>query len=497
MLRFSVFLSLLFFSGSFTFGQITINNTGYTVSQLVNTVLVPSSSGVTVSNVTFKGVYNNASRYQVGAFTTTGAVQTNLGFSGGVILSSGNTADIPLALATNPGNAAQMSMGYTSSTAGEVRDNVASSTSAGGGDNDARALTGSVRNINTAVLEFDFVPVNSSIMFRYVFGSEEYEDASGLINYNCSSYNDKFAFLISGPGINGGTTFSNNAENIARLGNNSQVAINAVNNGVVGSSGGSPNAANCTASNPAWVQNSATSEFNGVIYGMEFNGTTKILVASKSGLTPGSTYHIRLIVTDAQDGAYDSAVLLEAGSFTSPSALPVEWTQFEAHPVGEGIVLNWSTASEFNHDYFSIEHSQDGVYFQETGVVEGNGNTTSVNHYEFTHLHPFTGSNYYRIKQVDFDGNFQYSPVLKTEFSDVLKLSLYPNPVKDKITIGGEIQEEEIIYYKVCDQYGKVLESGEAGMNQALDMRAYRPGMYFVKLQKEGTQSVTHKVIKE
>lgn len=501
MFRFTGFLSFVFLSCRLVFAQITINNTGYTVSQLVNTVLVPLGSGVTISNVTFKGVYNHVSggqaRYQVGAFTTTGTVQTNLGFDGGIVLSSGNTSNIPLALATHPGDAAQMSVGYTSSTPGEVRDNVATSSSAGGGDNDAKALVGSVRNMNTAVLEFDFVPVNSSIMFRYVFGSEEYEDFSGLINYNCSSYNDKFGFLVSGPGINAGATFGNNAENIARLGNNSQVAINAVNNGVVGSSGGAPSAANCTSSNPAWVQNAPTTEYNGVIYGIGFNGTTKVLVASKSGLTPGATYHIRLIVTDAQDGAYDSGVFLEAGSFTSPPPLPVEWTQFDANPVLDGIVLKWATTNEFNNDYFSIEHSLDGSHFQETGVIKGKGNTIASNHYEFMHLSPSVGYNYYRLKQVDYDGNFRYSSILKTEYSDLLRLSLYPNPVKDEITIGGEIRDDEAILWTICDQYGKVLAQGESESSRSVNMQAFQPGLYFIKLQKEGTQSVTHKVMKE
>jgi gliding motility-associated-like protein len=295
------------------FSQITINNTLYTTNQLVNGVLVPVSSGVTVSNVTFSGVYNNSSRYQVGYFSTATTTLAQMGFTSGIVLTTGNTSDIPLTLGQNPQAAAQMSTGYVSCTPGEVRETSTCPTVI----NDLNVLAGVTNYFNAAILEFDFVPVGDIAQFRYIFGSEEFTDNSGLINYQCSSYNDKFGFLISGPGIAGGQGFTNNARNIARLANGSQVSINAVNNGTVGSSGGAPSAANCQAANPAWVQNTATSEYLGTIDGTELNGNTIILTASQTGLTPGQTYHIKLIVTDVGDAAYDAVVYLEAGSFTT------------------------------------------------------------------------------------------------------------------------------------------------------------------------------------
>lgn len=298
MKKFLFFFICLF---SICQAQITINNTAYTKTQLVTDVLV-SGSGITISNVVFKGVYNNVqsgvARYQVGAFTT-GTTSTNLGFASGIILTSGNTSTIPIPFATDP-QAGQMATVYTSVIPGEIRG--------AAGDADAKALVGSTTNYNSAILEFDFIPTNAYISFNYVFGSEEYEDNSGLINYQCSNYNDKFGFLISGPGIAGSGTYTNNAVNIALLNNGSEVGINAVNNGVVGSSGGSPVASKCLAANPAWVQNTPTAEYQGPISGIAFNGNTKVLRASS---TPGQTYHIRLIVTDAADGTYDSAVFLE------------------------------------------------------------------------------------------------------------------------------------------------------------------------------------------
>lgn len=293
--------------------QITINNTAYTPTQLVDGVLVPTGSGVTVSNVTFSGVRNVSSRYQIGYFSTATTTLAQMGFTDGVVLSTGNTSEIPLSLGTNPGSVGQMSRNYSSCTAGEVRK---------GGTcpsviNDLNILSGGFNYFNSAILEFDFVPNNSEVSFRYIFGSEEYSDDGGWINYQCSSYNDKFGFLISGPGISGGAGYTNDARNIARLANGSEVSINSVNSGVVGSSGGSPNASRCSSVNPAWVQNTPSPEFLGTIDGTQLNGNTKILTAKQSGLTPGATYHIKLIVMDISDGAYDSVVYLEANSFKS------------------------------------------------------------------------------------------------------------------------------------------------------------------------------------
>lgn len=481
--------------------QMTIDNSGYTISQLVNQLLVPAGSGVSVSNVSFKGVYNHTqsgvARYQVGAFSTTGTVETQLGFSGGVVLSTGNTSAIPLALATNPGSAAQMSLGYTSSTPGEIRDDVATSVSAGGGDDDAHALTSPERNINSAILEFDFVPDNPSISFRYRFSSEEYEDASGIINYNCSSYNDKFAFLISGPGINNGTTFANSAENIARLSNGSQVAINAVNNGVVGSSGGSPSAGNCTAANPAWVNGTPTSEFAGLIYGIGFNGNTQILTASKSGLTPQATYHIRLIVTDAKDGAYDSAVFLEAGSFTSPAPLPVELSYWQANPLPDRVELQWGTRSEVGHDYFELEQSEDGEWFVPIGQVkESTYGTGTEKHYRFTHNTP-AGIHYYRLKQIDLNGTARYTSILRTQSSSTSEPSVYPNPTTDELRISLPNQAATAYTaWTLSDAVGKTLNWGEATQETSISLKDYPKGVYYLKMKTAAGESFTKRVLK-
>ncbi len=357
-----------------SFAQITIDNTSYTPAQLVDGVLIPTGSGTTISNVQFSGVYNSSNRYQIGHFSTTGTTLAGMGISSGLVLSTGNTANIPLALGTNPGSAGQMSTGYTSCTTGELREGGTCGTFI----NDVNILAGSNNYYNAAILEFDFVPVSSNVEFKYMFGSEEYEDDGGWINYQCSSYNDKFGFLISGPGIVGAGGYDNNAVNIATLANGSEVGINSVNNGTVGSSGGAPNASNCSGVNPAWVQNASTAEFLGTIDGTQLNGNTIVLTASRSGLTPGQTYHIRLIVTDVNDAAYDAVVYLEAGSFTTQSPCTPPANPTATVTIQPDCTTPTGTIAITAPTGVNIEYSVDGTNYQTgatfTGLTPGSYN---------------------------------------------------------------------------------------------------------------------------
>lgn len=400
-------VKLLLLSVSFAWttlseAQLTINNT-FTPAQLVNTVLLPPSSTTSVSNIAFSGVYNVSSRYQVGEFSTATTTLTQMGFSNGIILTSGNTSEIPLALGSDPTAVGQVSRNYVSCTAGEVRK----SGTCGVTVNDLNILSGGYNYFNTALLEFDFVAAGTAVAFRYVFGSEEYTDNSGLINYQCSDYNDRFGFLLSGPGVSGGQGYTNDAKNIARTANGSIVSINGVNNGTVGSSGGAPSAAKCVAANPSWVNGMAVAEYFGPIQGTQMNGNTKVLTAYQSGLTIGATYHIKLIVMDVFDGAFDSVVYLEGGSFTTePSTLPVDLEQFSGMCNVEGIELNWETTAERNNKEFTLEKfSYDKQTFEAIKTLPATGNSGSLHRYSYQDNTASVGNNIYRLSQTDLNGH--------------------------------------------------------------------------------------------
>ena len=295
--------------------QITINNYAALSNAQVANALVDSlmGSGITFSNASFQGVRSSSTSYgyQTCYFTTATTTQTQMGISRGVALTSGNTNIISIPQSQDPSSSNSFSKGYVSSTPGELRKSTSPI-------NDLTILAGPVNWFNAAILEFDFVPSGDSVIFRYVFGGEEYSDNTNFTNYQCTQYNDKFGFLISGPGINGTAGYDNSARNIARLSNGSEVGINSVNNGTVGGSAVPNGASYCQGTNPAWTLNTPTNEYYGTIAGTSPNGNTKNLAAAQGGLTPGATYHIKLLILDAADGAYDAIVYIEAGSFTSP-----------------------------------------------------------------------------------------------------------------------------------------------------------------------------------
>jgi hypothetical protein len=99
-------------------------------------------------------------------------------------------------------------------------------------------------------------------------------------------------------------------------------------------------------------------------------------------------------------------------AYNPSTTLPVELTQFSGRAVESVNQLDWTTASEINCDYFNVEASKDGESFITGGSVQGAGNSTVTNNYSFTDENPFPGTTYYRLKQMDFDGQYEYSKVI-------------------------------------------------------------------------------------
>jgi len=244
------------------FAQLTVSQQN--ASTLVQNVLV--GSGVTVSNISFQGAAS-----MIGSFDGS---SSNIGFSSGIIMSTGKIQDAP-GPNQETGSGAEMNVNGNA-----MLDNI---------------LTGDNQTLDAAVLRFNFVCEGNKVQFRYVFASEEYPE------YVCSDFNDVFGFFISGPGITGN-------QNLAVLpGSNALVSINSVNGGSVGSEGSSSNP--CILSNSNLYQPNSSSS-------VEYDGWTSILTAM-SNVIPCSTYTLTIAIADVKDRLYDSAVFLESKSFTS------------------------------------------------------------------------------------------------------------------------------------------------------------------------------------
>ena len=119
------------------------------------------------------------------------------------------------------------------------------------------------------------------------------------------------------------------------------------------------------------------------------------------------------------------SITLFAGPGTQ-SVLPTELT-VSVH--GAGSHLSWRTASETQNAHFLVQHSTDGRSFQDLAKIPGTGNSQVENSYEYLHKSPSNGTNYYRLKQVDFDGRFEFSQVVSVEMTGGSpRLTIFPNP---------------------------------------------------------------------
>ena len=137
--------------------------------------------------------------------------------------------------------------------------------------------------------------------------------------------------------------------------------------------------------------------------------------------------------------------------------IPVKLIKFEGHPLSKNVELTWSTASELQNDHFEMQRSVDGKTFSKIGHIKGQGTTAVPHNYQLLDESPFMGINYYRLKQVDLNGQFEFSKTISVDMLNAGKtISVYPNPVKDNVTIETNITSDYTI--ELFDIAGKLLQ---------------------------------------
>lgn len=115
---------------------------------------------------------------------------------------------------------------------------------------------------------------------------------------------------------------------------------------------------------------------------------------------------------------------------TCLTALPVELLSFNAHLNNDKVDLAWTTATETNNDYFTIQKSKDALTFEDVFVVDGAGNSSAIINYFDIDNNPYSGISYYRLMQTDFDGHSAFSNIVPVEYNPngESSISLFPNP---------------------------------------------------------------------
>ncbi len=176
-------------------------------------------------------------------------------------------------------------------------------------------------------------------------------------------------------------------------------------------------------------------------------------VAPISGIDIGGG-QIQFTGIDFQNG--DRFTLGSINLFQTP--LPIQLVHFDVKLNNYKTVdIIWKTASEVNNDYFLVEKSIDGIEWNEIGKINGAGNSSNLNSYYFEDTqYRFNLVNYYRIKQVDFDGVYTYTNV-KSVFEQEDKIIIYPNPALNKFEVSTQSTIQEIVLYNSLGQ--KINES--------------------------------------
>lgn len=162
------------------------------------------------------------------------------------------------------------------------------------------------------------------------------------------------------------------------------------------------------------------------------------------------------------------------------SGLPVEWLGFEAHAEPSHNQLLWSTASELNCSHYEIEKSLDGQNFEYIGTVNGSGNSATVQHYAFNDNDAQTGVCFYRLRQVDLDGQFEYSEVVSVNRQEEQELVVYPNPVNDVFMIQADPQK----VFDLIDASRRVIKNVNGNTQIAMD--DLPAGIYILVAQEDG-----------
>ncbi|MFN7655567.1 MAG: T9SS type A sorting domain-containing protein, partial [Cyclobacteriaceae bacterium] len=209
-----------------------------------------------------------------------------------------------------------------------------------------------------------------------------------------------------------------------------------------------------------------------------------------------------------------SAVVTQFGSFTfgslssSVNPLPIVLKNFTVSLSGlQSVYLNWLTSSELNNNYFELQRSTDGESFVSIGTVKGAGTTVNETRYQFNDKSALRGINYYRLKQVDFDGKYSYSSVVSIEIDfdvHVFLPTIFPNPTdSENIHVGIETSDKQgPIRLRILDQLGKVvfMSTIENVDDEPMDIKLeskLAAGLYIAYFEQGFKKETIRLVIKE
>lgn len=226
------------------------------------------------------------------------------------------------------------------------------------------------------------------------------------------------------------------------------------------------------------------------------SGTSTLVVTSTNANPLQSNQGVPDPVITIGGTAYDEddfTSIVNGGGADANGVLPIELASFTGHAIDQKVTLEWTTITEINNDYIALEHSYDGRFFAEITRLDGAGSTNQVQHYSYEHNTPLNGTNYYRLKQVDYDGKFTYHEVISVDIVISESVELYPNPTQDVLNIRFSDVEDSGLQMQIFDALGRLVfeQYHPAGQSSAkLNISNLGSGVYSLRIDKGGDTTI-------
>ncbi|MDT8412738.1 MAG: T9SS type A sorting domain-containing protein, partial [Vicingaceae bacterium] len=203
-------------------------------------------------------------------------------------------------------------------------------------------------------------------------------------------------------------------------------------------------------------------------------------------LPPNTTYYIAVDGFAGSDCNFDITI---EGAVNPP--LPIELISFDATcaPTNGAVDLKWLSASEINNDFYTLERSYDAISFEIVATIKGAGNSNNINSYFFRDMNALDGVSYYRLKQTDFNGNFEYFNIVAVNCTSSNNgISIYPNPANNEFTIQLEGEKGNEISIEMYNSIGQQVMSRNFILQQKffseqIDVNEFDQGIYFVNIK--------------
>ncbi|MCC7524312.1 MAG: T9SS type A sorting domain-containing protein [Chitinophagaceae bacterium] len=184
---------------------------------------------------------------------------------------------------------------------------------------------------------------------------------------------------------------------------------------------------------------------------------------------------VRLIGTSHNGDSVDS--YFDNLSLTASIILPVNFIAFTAISNNAGVLLRWETSNEINNSGFYIERSADGVNWEAIGFVAAKTESGTSFHYGYSDMQPATGTTYYRLKQVDFDGQFAYSEIRSIRHQTAGRTVVFPNPAENMLSI---VTPEKRFQGQILNPGGSVV--ARFGNQKTINVQSLPAGVYYLRL---------------